>query len=689
VSALAGSSQHADPEPPPPGAASAQRLRGRAPQLAALALAAVPGALSVFLAFHAGGFFVGTTGLAVVLILGALILRVTLAQRPFAGLGWAGGLATGALGLLAVWALASAWWSDAASRALLSFDLTLLYAALVLLMGSVAWLPRSVRTVLRLLAVGIVAVCTVALITRVLPNVWHVAPDLRNERLSYPLTYWNGLGAMAAVGLVLCLHLTCDALEPRAVRALSAAALPVLAATLLFTYSRGAIAACAVGAVLYLLVAHPRGMAGGLPVALPATAVGALLAYRADLLATPDFATRAGAVHQGHRVALGIAVCALCAGLLRFALTWLDARLARVELPQPRRPVRFALGGGALLVVVALALALGAPHALSTQYHRFTHGDSIADRGDFRTRLTNAGNNGRIEHWRVALKAFSSQPLHGTGGGTYQNRWTRDRHVGFTAVNAHSLYLETLSDLGVVGLVLLLVALGALAVGIARRARGPQRALYGAVLAVFATWAVHAGIDWDWQIPAVTAGPLALAAVAVAVPPAGPQRSRRRFLRGPASRLWLATGALLLAVAPALVAVSQQRLDDSVRAFGRGDCTGALNSALSSLDAMRIRPEPFEVIGYCDARLGLTPLATSAMRSAIERDPDNWELHYGLALVRGAGGKDPRPAVRAAIALNPRESLLQTARAKFDTSSPRRWAQAARGLPLTVSGSGR
>ena len=36
------------------------------------------------------------------------------------------------------------------------------------------------------------------------------------------------------------------------------------------------------------------------------------------------------------------------------------------------------------------------------------------------------------------------------------------------------------------------------------RARGPDRPVYAAVFAVLLAWAVHAGVDWDWQMPVVT-----------------------------------------------------------------------------------------------------------------------------------------------------------------------------------------
>ena len=57
----------------------------------------------------------------------------------------------------------------------------------------------------------------------------------------------------------------------------------------------------------------------------------------------------------------------------------------------------------------------------------------------------------------------------GRGAGSYEQHWLADRPFEHKVRDAHSLYLETLSELGPVGLVLLLVALGApLAAAVAR-----------------------------------------------------------------------------------------------------------------------------------------------------------------------------------------------------------------------------
>jgi hypothetical protein len=137
-------------------------------------------------------------------------------------------------------------------------------------------------------------------------------------------------------------------------------------------------------------------------------------------------------------------------------------------------------------------------------------------------------------------------------------------------------------------------------------------------------------------------------------------------------------------VTPGLMAVSQARLNSAVSAFERGDCGSAIGSALDSLKVMPSRPQPFEVLGYCDARLGQDRLAIGAMRSGIDRDSHNWELWYGLALARANAGLDPRPAARAALRLNPLSPLARDLVRRFDTSSARKWKRRAQRARLPI-----
>ena len=234
------------------------------------------------------------------------------------------------------------------------------------------------------------------------------------------------------------------------------------------------------------------------------------------------------------------------------------------------------------------------------------------------------------------------------------------------------------AELGAVGLALLVVAILGILGGFAVRAGGDDRGPAGALLAAGVAWALHAGIDWHWEMPAVTIWLFALGGAALAAP-AGAARLRAP---GRLLRIVLALGVLLLAITPVMVARSQMKLDDAVQAFKARDCRGAIDDSLASLSAINARPEPFELIGYCDVRLGFDDLAVSNLEQAVRRDPANWELHYGLALVRGAVGQDPRPAARRALALNPREPIAREAVARLDTERRSVWQREARLLPL-------
>ncbi|HEX6582990.1 MAG TPA: hypothetical protein VF056_05245, partial [Thermoleophilaceae bacterium] len=252
--------------------------------------------------------------------------------------------------------------------------------------------------------------------------------------------------------------------------------------------------------------------------------------------------------------------------------------------------------------------------------------------------------------------------------------------ITLKAEDAHSLYIELLSELGLPGLLLTLAAVVLVLLAFARGLSGPDRHVHAALLAAGGAWAVHAGIDWDWEMPAVTAWFWAFGGMALAARPTDAPRAAPANLM----RVVVAVGCLALAVTPALMAVSQGRLNTAVAALERGDCDAAIDAALDSLKAIPSRPQPFEVLGYCDARLGLDTLAVGAMESGIDRDPENWELHYGLALVRANAGRDPRSAAREALRLNPRGDLPRSAVRRFATTDPQKWRRRAQRARLPI-----
>ena len=480
---------------------------------------------------------------------------------------------------------------------------------------------------------------------------------------------------------MLCLHLASSVREPRPARVLGAAAVPVLATALYLTFSRGAIVAGVLGLLAYVVLGRPRALVLGLLATVVPAAVAVRAAYGAGLLATRDWPT-AAAVVQGEEVARVVGLAMLGAAILRAAMLPLDSLLAGIRVERrTARALTAAVAALALIAGAGGAVALDAPTRASEGLERFLASSSLDESGDTRDRLTKIGNNGRIHHWRVALAGFEDERLRGSGAGTYRMLWAQRRPVDFTVQDAHSLYLEVLAELGVVGIVLLGMALAPILAALAVRARGRDRAVHAALLSAALAWAVHAGVDWDWEMPAVTLWLFCIGGAALAAP----TDDAGKLLRpGRRARLLIALGVLLLAVTPALLAVSERRLERSIAEFKAGRCPAAVDAALGSLSAVSVRSEPWEILGYCDVRLGARGLAVQAMQNALQRDPSNWQYHYGLALTRAAAGMDPRPQIRRARRLNPREDLLREAAKRFDSREPRTWrrrADSAR-LPL-------
>jgi O-antigen ligase len=107
------------------------------------------------------------------------------------------------------------------------------------------------------------------------------------------------------------------------------------------------------------------------------------------------------------------------------------------------------------------------------------------------------GGGGRPWYWHVAWHEAKEFPVAGRGAGTFELAWLEEQPIPESILDAHSLYLETLAELGVVGLGLLALAL---APPLLAAFRGASAAAAGGYVAFL----FHAGVEWDWEMPAVT-----------------------------------------------------------------------------------------------------------------------------------------------------------------------------------------
>jgi O-antigen ligase len=358
-------------------------------------------------------------------------------------------VALAALGGLAALAAASAAWAVQGASPWLEARRTSLYlAGLSAVLVLVA--ARTRRALLVGLLAGISSVVGWGLVDRVAHGTG--APDrFSGTLLRDPIGYPNALGLLAATGALLALGLAACERRAPARRALSAVAYVLLVA-LSLTESRGAALALLAGFVIALGFAAPGQRTALLREAvtvLPLAVLAALVAARAGSLA----------------LARVLAVGAVAAAAL--------PRLAR-----PRHVIALAALGSTLAV---LALVVHPPSATSSY---------------------------RGEYWRAALEAAADRPLLGAGAGSFDALWLEYRTVGVDVRDAHSLYVEVLAELGPPGLALVLCLVGAPLVAAVRRRGDPDAWIAAGGFAVFA---VHAGLDWDWEIPVVTLAALGCA----------------------------------------------------------------------------------------------------------------------------------------------------------------------------------
>ena len=120
--------------------------------------------------------------------------------------------------------------------------------------------------------------------------------------------------------------------------------------------------------------------------------------------------------------------------------------------------------------------------------------------------------------------------------GTYDLEWAAfgDLARWGNVLDAHSLYLEMFAELGLVGVLLVL----ALAVPVAAALREPLSATSTAAVAAAVTYLVHAGLDWDWEMPAVTTVGIACLAACCRPGAASVKRTQSTF--------WAMAAALIL-----------------------------------------------------------------------------------------------------------------------------------------------
>jgi hypothetical protein len=647
---------------------------------AALAIWALAGGLVLYLGLDGGGYGVIASSQVGMVLWWIVLVGAAWKLLPTGRLTRVAWSALALFGGFVVWTALASTWSLSSERSLQDLSLVISYLGVLVLAIAITSGPdrdRAVRHSVGAVAAAVVILAVLAVISRLAPNSFaaaHVTAAFLGAgaqgRLSWPLNYWNGLAALVALGLPLLLAIATSARTLR-VQAGAAAALPVLALCDYLTFSRGGALAAAVALLAFLALAPAR--FPKLATMLVAGAGSAILIAGADHRAAVEHGlTNHLASVQGGQ--LLVAIVLVCAGV---ALAQVGIGLAARHGTLPRlltipAPRARALLGAAIAVAVVAALAVGAPSRLSHAWHDFKTPRAAALSQDSLARYASFSSNSRYQYWKVAVHTNAGHPLTGSGPGTFQLLWLPRATVPGYVTNAHSLYFETLAEVGIVGLVLLagfLLLILAAAVTLVLRSEREGRVRAAGAAAAMLSFVVSAAFEWVWQLPVLPAAFLLLAAAVLApaprrvairsLAPDAPLGSGRGRLPLPL-RLGLVATALVCVIAIGIPLATASAVGRSQAAAGAGDLSSAVADARS---AARLEP------GAASPQLQLAlvlelqrnyPAALAAARTATRDESQNWSDWLVLSRIEAEAGA-PKAAVAAYVrarSLNPLSSLF-------------------------------
>jgi hypothetical protein len=551
-------------------------------------------------------------------------------------------LALAALGLLVafdIWILISIRWASDAERAFAQFNQVALYVAVLAIAIVVGRLVPGQAVVLGV-ASALSGVAVVALVSRCFPSTFGLQPGstillpLKN-RLSFPLGYWNGLGIAVALAYPLLLSIMVSR-RSRVASALAALPLPVLAAVMYLTSSRGAFVAAAVAVVAFVLLAPKRWpVLVALVVGGGAGAVAVAVLIRKTALVNGDVDTPAG-VHEGHHAALWIGIACVVT-----ALVWAVLVEAGRRLPSPPRRVGQAT---AVVIVVLVAAAIVLAHPIA-KFDEFKSNAAIANTHgtDTTNHLLASSGSGRWQFWGAAVSEFRAHPLNGGGAGSWEAWWLQHGSLpGVFTQYAHSLYLEALAELGIVGLLLLLSAVVVAVVGAVRSALVLESGEIAAAAACGIAFFAAAAYDWVWQLAGIAVVGVGMLGFALGAIPSTRSRAAGRL---GALRPALALVAVAAIVPQYVVLAAGSHLRNSEIAFDARDVTRARSEALAAKAIEPWAASPYLQLGLVSEAQGNYSAAARWLDEAIRRSRRDWALWLTAARIetkRGHGGAAKR-----------------------------------------------
>jgi Flp pilus assembly protein TadD len=607
----------------------------------------------------------------------AATILLTPADRRIYGLGTMGLLLafTGLSALSVVWSVQpDVSWQDAGR--LLAYSGV--FAAAVALARAV---PGRWPAILGGVLLAAVAICGYALLTKVLPD--QIGAEQVYARLQEPFGYWNATGLMAALGMIGCMWLGARRAGHALLSALAYPAMGLMAVTLMLAYSRGALAAAALGLALWLCIVplRLRGAAVLIAGALAAAPVVAWV-FSNEALSTDNVAL-APRVTAGHQLGVLLAAMLLVLLLVGVAVGFFTGRRAPARASRRR-------AGVILLSILALAVIAFAGRLAMSQRGltgSISHGVSaLTDPHapvppNSPSRLGAIGSV-RARYWNEALKVFQQHPVLGAGAAGYATAHLRYRTETLNVHHAHGYIVQTLADLGLVGLALTLALLAAWMAAAGRathpfnrrwkswrwahapRPYSAERIGLLSMLCLVVVFGIHSFADWTWYVPGNACAALLCAGwLAGRGPLPSPSSTSASTLpaspRKPGTMQIAVAGAVV--VAALLAAWAQWQPQRSVQASEQAlalvarNPAKALASAQTAVSRDPLSAEALLTLSAIQQHVGQNAAARGTLQRAVRLQPSNPQTWVALGEYDLAAN-NPRAALQdlsAAIYLNP------------------------------------
>jgi hypothetical protein len=512
-------------------------------------------------------------------------------------------------------------------------------------------IPDRWPAILGGLTLAALVVCGYALATKVFPA--SLDPSDTFARLNEPYGYWNAVGLSAAMGIICCLWLGARRTGHALLRALAYPAMSLLMLTLMLAYSRGALVALAIGVLLWFCVVPLRLRSATLLIlaGLGAAAVGGWDFSKHALSAEAvPLAARTAAGHQ-----LGALVVAMLLALtaVGVAIGFFTGREAPSLIM--RRRAGAVLLAALVLLLIAFLAALAVSHRgltgnISHAFNSLTDPNAKPP-GNTPGRLTAVASE-RARYWKEALQVFDAHPLLGSGAEGYATAHLRYETQTLEVRHAHSFILQTLADLGLLGL---LVALALLFTWLAAAGRAtrpfkrrtrytPERVGMLSMLCVVVVFGAHSLIDWTWYVPGDACVALLCAGwLAGRGPLSGSTRGGAPVLGGGTAHTPSSNTRPSLAARPSNIRML----------FAAAAIAAALLAAWSQWQPQRAEEARAQADTQLDAHN--LPAATAAAKLAVSRDPLSVEARFTLAAIQQVAGNDAasRATLERAVRLQP------------------------------------